>query len=234
LLEVEQLSASYAGVPALFDVSFRIDEGEIATIIGANGAGKTTILRALSGVQAEPAGHVRFLDQDLLRVSPPRRVGLGLVHVPEGRRLFPFLTVRENLVMGAFTREARKHQRASMERVYTMFPILQEREKQLAGSLSGGQQQMCAIGRGLMARPRLLMIDEPSLGLAPLIVRQIFEIVQQINQQGTTVLLVEQNAKLSLGIANRAYVLEGGRFALSGDPGALLHDERLKQAYMGL
>jgi branched-chain amino acid transport system ATP-binding protein len=215
-------------------VSLEVRDREIVALVGANAAGKTTTIRVISGLLSPQRGRVLFAGDDLAQVAAHRRVDLGIVQVPEGRRLFPFMTVMENLLLGAHPERARAERGRALEYVFGLFPILAERRDQLAGSLSGGEQQMCAIGRALMARPRLLMLDEPTLGLAPLLVRQIFETVRTINADGVTVLLVEQNVRQALTVAHRACVLESGRLVLDGPARDLLGDERLKRAYLGL
>ena len=233
LLEIADLAAGYGDVQVLWGVTFVVREGEIATLIGANGAGKTTTLKAVSGVVAATAGRILF-DGERIDTLPSHHIATrGISHVPEGRRLFPLMTVRENLELGTPTKEARRGREESIERIFSLFPKLKERAGQMAGTLSGGEQQMVAIGRGLMARPRLLMLDEPSLGLAPIVVREMFEIIREVNRQGITVLLVEQNVQQSLKIADRAFVLENGRVVLEGAGSDLLDDERVREAYLG-
>jgi len=234
LLRLEGVDAFYGGLQALFGVSFEVRDKEIVALVGANAAGKTTSIRVVSGLVAPRGGHVLFDGADLASVPAHRRVELGIVQVPEGRRLFPFMTVRENLLLGAHTERARAEKERTLQYVLALFPVLGERAGQLAGSLSGGEQQMCAIGRALMARPRLLMLDEPTLGLAPVLVGRIFETVRTINADGVTILLVEQNVRQALTLAHRACVLESGRLVLSGPARELLGDERLKRAYLGL
>jgi branched-chain amino acid transport system ATP-binding protein len=234
VLTLEGLAAGYGDLLAVRSVSLEVREGECVALIGANGAGKTTTLRAISGLLPIRAGRVQFRGESLAGLSPRRVVERGLAHVPEGRQLFPSLTVRENLEMGARTREARAGRNASFDAVFALFPRLQERERQLAGTLSGGEQQMLAIGRALMARPRLLLLDEPSLGLAPLMVRAIFEIVETVNGRGTTILLVEQNVLRALQLCHRGYVLENGEVTLSGRREELLASGHIRQAYLGL
>jgi branched-chain amino acid transport system ATP-binding protein len=234
VLSVEGLAAGYGDVLAVRSVSLEVREGECVALIGANGAGKTTILRAISGLLPIRAGRVRFRGESLAGLSPRRVVERGLAHVPEGRQVFPSLTVRENLEMGARTREARAGRNASFDAVFALFPRLQERERQLAGTLSGGEQQMLAIGRALMARPRLLLLDEPSLGLAPIVVGEIFGIVRRLNEdEGLAVLLVEQNARVALDVATRAYVLEVGRVAVEGESDELRVNEGVRRSYLG-
>jgi branched-chain amino acid transport system ATP-binding protein len=234
VLRLDRIDAFYGDLQALFGVSIEVREGEIIALVGANAAGKSTTLRVVSGLVTPRHGHVLFGERDLGAISAHRRVDLGIVQVPEGRHLFPFMTVRENLLLGAHTEHARGALRTTLEYVYSLFPVLRERSLQLAGSLSGGEQQMCAIGRALMSRPRLLMLDEPTLGLAPVLVARIFDTVKAINRDGVTVLLVEQNVRQALTIAHRAFVLESGHLALSGPARELLGDERLKRAYLGL
>jgi branched-chain amino acid transport system ATP-binding protein len=231
LLRVEALSVAYGAILALRDVDFEVRAGEIATLIGSNGAGKSTLMRAVSGLLRPRAGRIWFDGVDITAERADRRVARGISQVPEGRRIFANLTVRENLQMGAYLR--RGNEAAAYERALTLFPRLRERLGQSAGTLSGGEQQMLAIGRALMAQPRLLLLDEPSLGLAPLLVQQIFAIVREINAQGTTVVLVEQNARQALRVAQRAYVLETGAVTLAGEAGELARDERVRRAYLG-
>jgi branched-chain amino acid transport system ATP-binding protein len=228
------VDAFYGDLQALFGVSLEIRDKEILALVGANAAGKTTTLRVISGLLRPRAGRVLFNGDDLSRMPAHQRVERGIVQVPEGRRLFPFMTVGENLLLGAHPEAARTARGRSLEYVYALFPVLAERRAQLAGSLSGGEQQMCAIARALMGRPRLLMLDEPTLGLAPVLVGKIFETVRTINADGVTVLLVEQNVRQALTLAHRACVLESGRLALTGPAADLLGDERLKRAYLGL
>jgi branched-chain amino acid transport system ATP-binding protein len=234
LLKLEGIDAFYGDLQALHGVSLDVQEGEIVALVGANAAGKTTTLRVISGTLPARTGRVTFTGQDLTRVTAHDRVGQGIVQVPEGRRLFPFMTVRENLLLGAHPAAARAEQAKSLAYVLDLFPILGERTSQLAGSLSGGEQQMCAIGRALMTKPRLLMLDEPTLGIAPVLVQKIFETVAAINRAGVTILLVEQNVRRALALAHRACVLENGRLVLSGAARDLAADDRLKKAYLGL
>jgi len=233
MLKVENLDVYYGNIHALHAVSFEVKEGEIVTLIGANGAGKTTTLHAISGLIPIAAGSVRFLDQDLTALPPHQIVKLGLAQVPEGRRIFANLTVKENLEMGAFTRKDRKGINDDYEQVFMRFPRLKERLKQVAGTLSGGEQQMLAIARTLMSQPKLILMDEPSMGLAPLLVKEIFATIKEVNATGTTILLVEQNAQLALAIADRAYVLETGRVVLQGDAKELANSEEVRKAYLG-
>jgi len=234
LLKLEGVDAFYGDLQALYGVSLELEQGRVFALVGANAAGKSTTLRVISGLLTPRQGRVVFDGQDLTRVPAHQRVDLGIVQVPEGRRLFPFMSVVENLLLGAHTPRARAARDETLRDVYTMFPVLEDRRAQLAGSLSGGEQQMCAIGRALMARPRVLMLDEPTLGLAPVLVSRIFETVRTINAGGMTVLLVEQNVRQALTLADRAAVLESGHLVLSGRGPELLGDERLKRAYLGL
>lgn len=232
-LEITNLTAAYGDVQVLWGVSFSVREGEIATLVGANGAGKTTTLKAISGVVRATGGEVLFDGERIDRLSSHEIAARGIAHVPEGRRLFPLMSVKENLELGAIRAEATRLRAESFERIFALFPNLEERENQLAGTLSGGEQQMVAIARGLMARPRLLILDEPSLGLAPIIVKEMFDIVFTINREGITILLVEQNVQQSLKLANRAYVLENGRVVIEGTGAELLGDQRVREAYLG-
>ncbi|NOY44585.1 MAG: ABC transporter ATP-binding protein [Deltaproteobacteria bacterium] len=233
MLKVEEIHTYYDHIHALKGVSLEIREGEIVCLIGSNGAGKSTTLMTISGVLHPARGRVLFDGQDIAHRPADRIVGLGICQVPEGRRILPRLSVADNLEMGAFLRRDREGIRQDLEKVYELFPVLAERRRQQGGTLSGGEQQMLAIGRALMGRPRLLLLDEPSLGLAPIVVEKIFGIIQQINRDGTTILLVEQNANLALGVSDRAYVLETGRVTLSGPSRELAHDERVRKAYLG-
>jgi branched-chain amino acid transport system ATP-binding protein len=234
MLTVEHLAVFYGDVQALWDVSLAITEGEIVTLIGSNGAGKTTTLNTVSGLLRPRQGSITFAGQERQRESPQRIVEAGLIHIAEGRELFPYMTVLENLDLGAFAKRARRQRRQTLEYVLDLFPRLRERRQQLAGTLSGGEQQMVAIGRGLMARPRLLMLDEPSLGLAPLLVAELFDCIRRINTDQVTVLLVEQNVHMALDIAHRAYVLENGRTVRSGTAAELRADDSIQAAYLGL
>jgi len=234
LLTVDHLSVAYGAIRALRDVSINIQTGEIVALIGSNGAGKTTLLRTISGLLRPTDGAIRWQGDPLHTLPPHRIVRMGVCHVPEGRQIFANLGVRENLILGAYSQPHDKSARlAAMERVFEMFPILAERRHQNAGTLSGGEQQMLAIGRALMGKPKLLLLDEPSLGLAPLIVRKIFQIIRDINAQGTTILLVEQNAHMALTTAHRGYVLQSGHVQLSGPSKQLLEDPEVKRAYLG-
>jgi branched-chain amino acid transport system ATP-binding protein len=234
LLKLDGVDAFYGDLQALFSVSVEVPDGKIMALVGANAAGKSTTIRVISGLVTPRHGRVLFGGDDLARVPAHRRVELGIVQVPEGRRLFPFMSVTENLLLGAHTPHARASRGATLEYVHTLFPVLHDRRAQLAGSLSGGEQQMCAIGRALMARPKLLMLDEPTLGLAPVLVGRIFETVRTINADGVTVLIVEQNVRQALALADRAAVLESGKLVLEGAGRDLLVDDRLKRAYLGM
>jgi branched-chain amino acid transport system ATP-binding protein len=234
LLSVRKLSFSYGDLKVLWDIDLEVNQGEIVTVVGANGAGKSTTLRNISRLVKASSGEVVFDGVDLLRLEPHQVVERGIVQVPEARRIFPEMTVLENLRMGSFVKATRKDRARNMGRVFTLFPRLKERERQLGGTMSGGEQQMLAIARGLMANPRLLLLDEPSLGLSPLFVRHIFEIIKEINRQGITILLVEQNVYQSLKIAHRAYVVETGRVVLSGQGQELLANEHVRKAFLGM
>lgn len=234
MLTVQNLDVAYDDAQVLRQVAFRVAAGEIVALLGANGAGKTTTLRTISGLVRARSGQIEFDGARIERWLPHRIVEAGLVHVPEGRKIFPSMTVRENLELGSFMRAAKLKRRDSMERVYNLLPRLKERETQAAGTLSGGEQQMLAIGRALMARPKLLMLDEPSLGLAPLVVRDIFNTVKTINAEGVTVVIVEQNVSHTLAMANRGYVLENGRVVLEGAGQDLLTNAEMKKAYLGM
>ena len=233
MLEVRGVAADYGDVRALWDISLHVNAGEIVALVGPNGAGKTTLMRTIAGLHRPASGSVRFEGQQLDGLAPHRIVEHGLILVPEGRRLFGEMTVFENLSVGAFSSRARAARQKTLARVYDIFPILRERRTQVAATLSGGQQQMLAVGRALMGLPRLLLLDEPSLGLAPMVVRGIFEVIKAVNQEGITVLLVEQNAHLALEVADRAYILEQGRVAGEGTGKALLHDKQVQRAYLG-
>ncbi|MGB9775249.1 MAG: ABC transporter ATP-binding protein [Anaerolineae bacterium] len=233
LLRIENLHTYYGHVHALKGIDLEVEEGEIVTLIGANGAGKSTTLRTISGLVRPREGRVEFNGQVINHVPAHQIVQMGVCHVPEGRRIFTTLTVMENLMMGAYTVKDERTIRENLQRVFDLFPRLAERKNQLGGTLSGGEQQMLTIGRALMSRPRLLLLDEPSLGLAPLLVKAIFETIREINARGTTILLVEQNARAALKIAHRAYVLETGRVILSGPAQELMRDERVRKAYLG-
>jgi len=234
LLELAGVDVAYGDLPALQAVDLVVEAGETLSVVGANGAGKTTMLRTISGLLRPRRGEVRFEGERIDRLPCHRVVERGVVHVPEGRKVFPSLTVRENLELGSYTRAARAQRAPSLDRVFSLFPRLREREAQAAGTLSGGEQQMLAIGRALMTLPKLLMLDEPSLGLAPLIVKEIFATIAAINRDGTTVLLVEQNTRQALALSRRGYVLENGRVALVGTGAELLGNEHVKRAYLGM
>ena len=233
ILELEDLHVYYGAIHAVKGISLDVHEGEVVTLIGANGAGKSTTLRAINGLNRARSGRIVFQGQDITSAKPHEVVSLGISQSPEGRRLFPRMSVLENLEMGTFQRKDRSSHDDDLDRVFRLFPRLQERRSQKAGTLSGGEQQMCAIGRALMARPKLLLLDEPSMGLAPILVERIFEIIVEINQAGTPVLLVEQNALMALEVAHRGYVLETGHIALAGDAKSLRHDERVRRTYLG-
>ncbi|HEY8713062.1 MAG TPA: ABC transporter ATP-binding protein [Thermoanaerobaculia bacterium] len=233
MLEVNGIDVFYGNVQALWDLSFQVEQGEIVTIIGANGAGKSTTLRTVSGLMQPRRGQVVFEGADITRLAPNDRVGRGIVLVPEARQLWPAMSVLENLEMGAYKSAARRVRATTLENVFTMFPALKQRVRQKAGTLSGGEQQMCAIGRGLMARPRLLLLDEPALGLAPLMVREVFASLKAISEQGVTIVLVEQNVSHALALADRAFVLETGRVTLSGPARDLVNDIRIRDGYLG-
>ena len=232
LLKVEDINVYYGAIHAIKGVSFHVDEGEIVTLIGANGAGKSTTLKTVSGLLHSKTGSITFAGQPIDNVPAHRLVERGLAQVPEGRRVFLQMTVEENLEMGAYT-QPNANTAASLERVYEQFPRLKERQRQIAGTLSGGEQQMLAMGRALMSKPKLLMLDEPSMGLAPILVEQIFQIIRDLHKAGTTILLVEQNAQMALSVADRAYVLETGKITLSGTGEELIHSDEVRKAYLG-
>lgn len=232
MLEVKNINVYYGAIHAIKGISFDVSEGEIICLIGANGAGKTTILNTVSGLLPSRSGEITFMGQNLMKVPAHKMVTLGLAHVPEGRHVFTRMTVRENLEMGGYS-VAREELDGLMEEVYSHFPRLKERETQIAGTLSGGEQQMLAMGRALMSKPRLLMLDEPSMGLSPILVDEIFSIIRGLHQQGTTILLVEQNARMALSVANRGYVLETGKIVLSAAADELLHNDMVRRAYLG-
>ncbi len=234
MLKVENIDVFYGDLQVLWDLSFEVNEGEIVALVGANGAGKSTTLKTISGLLNPANGSIDFQGQRLDQIPANKIVEHGITHVPEGRRLFPEMTVRENLMMGSLTRQAKAKREESMEWIFGLFPRLREREKQMAGTLSGGEQQMLAVGRGLMALPKMIMFDEPSLGLAPILVAEIFKIIELINKKGVTVLVTEQNTKQSLEISNRGYVLENGRIVLSGSGQELLSNGHVKEAYLGI
>ena len=233
LLEIKDLEVNYGVIKAIKGVSFDVNEGEIIALIGANGAGKTTILHTITGLIQAKKGSIVFDGKELTKTPPHKRVSMGMAHVPEGRRIFQQLSVLENLKLGAYTRKDKSEIASTLKMVYERFPRLEERKNQVAGTLSGGEQQMLAMGRALMSKPRIILMDEPSMGLSPLLVSEIFDIIKVINESGTTVLLVEQNAKKALSIADRAYVLETGKITLSGDAKDLINDESVKKAYLG-
>jgi len=232
MLEVKDLQVYYGVIQALKGISFEVEQGDVVALIGANGAGKTTTLHTITGLLPSKAGSITFEGTDITHVPGYKLVSMGIAHVPEGRRVFASLTVLQNLKMGAYTRNDKKEIEDTIEMIYKRFPRLKERKNQLAGTLSGGEQQMLAMGRALMSHPRLIVLDEPSMGLYPLYVNEIFDIIQEINKDGVTVLLVEQNAKKALSISNKAYVLETGNIVLSGDAKELMNNERVKKAYL--
>lgn len=233
MLEIRDLEVNYGMIAAIKGVSFYVNEGEVIALIGANGAGKTTILHTITGLLKAKAGSIMFEGHELTKTPAHKIVELGMAHVPEGRRIFSHLTVLENLKLGAYTRKDKGGVAADLRKVYDRFPRLAERKKQIAGTLSGGEQQMLAMGRALMSSPKLLMLDEPSMGLAPILVEQIFEIIRTLHRNGTTILLVEQNAQMALSIADRGYVLETGKITLSGTGVELANSENVKKAYLG-
>lgn len=233
MLEVKDIKVYYGMIQAIKGVSFEVNKGEIIALIGANGAGKTTILQAVTGLLKSKSGKIIFEDKDITKTPGYKIVSMGMAHVPEGRRVFANLSVLDNLKMGAYTRKDKNEIKESLEMVYTHFPRLKERSIQSAGTLSGGEQQMLAMGRALMSRPRIILMDEPSMGLSPILVNEIFEIIKAVSKEGVTVLLVEQNAKKALEIADRAYVLETGNISLSGNAKDLINDDKVKKAYLG-
>ena len=233
LLKVDNINVYYGNIHAVKDISFEVDQGEIVTLIGANGAGKTTTLQTLTGLLSAKEGSVVFEGKDITKVPAHKIVEMGMAHVPEGRRVFADMSVYENLLMGAYTRKDKNEIAQSLEMVYKRFPRLKERTGQRAGTLSGGEQQMLAMGRALMSKPKIILMDEPSMGLSPIFVNEIFDIIKEVSESGTTVLLVEQNAKKALSIADRAYVLETGSITLEGKADDLLHDESVQKAYLG-
>jgi branched-chain amino acid transport system ATP-binding protein len=234
VLEVRGIDVYYGDAQALHQLSLEVREGEVVTLVGSNGAGKTTTLRAISGLRPIVRGDILFEDRSLVRLPAHRRAELGIALVPEGRELWPQLTVQENLELGAYGKAARQHLSDSLDRVHALFPVIRERARQVAGSMSGGEQQMVAIARALMSRPRLLMLDEPSLGLAPVVVRQVFDTIRRLHQEGLTILLVEQNLKKALEVADRGYVVETGRIAMEGVAGDLLDNPDIRSAYLGV
>ncbi|MDY3920393.1 MAG: ABC transporter ATP-binding protein [Candidatus Limivivens sp.] len=233
MLEIKDLAVYYGMIHAIKGVSFEVNEGEIIALIGANGAGKTTILHTITGLLSPKRGSVIFEGTDITKIPAHKIVSLGMAHVPEGRRVFAQLSVLQNLKLGAYTRSDKSEIEASLATVYKRFPRLEERKNQLAGTLSGGEQQMLAMGRALMSHPKIILMDEPSMGLSPILVNEIFDIIRSVNEAGTTVLLVEQNAKKALAIADRAYVLETGKIVTSGNADALMNDDSIKKAYLG-
>lgn len=233
MLKVENVNVFYGVIHAIKDISLEVKEGEIVSLIGANGAGKTSTLQAISGMLKPKSGRISFLGQDLSKAEAHNILKMGMAHVPEGRRVFAGMTVKENLEMGAYTRRDANEINDNLERVFMRFPRLLERRKQLAGTLSGGEQQMLAIGRAIMSNPKMLLLDEPSMGLSPLLVKEIFSIIKELNESGMTILLVEQNAKKALSISNRAYVLETGKIVLEGDAKELMENDAVKKAYLG-
>ena len=233
MLSVNNLQVHYGMIQAIKDVSFEVNEGEVIALIGANGAGKTTILHTVSGLLQPTKGSVIFEGQDITKIPAHKIVSLGMAHVPEGRRVFAQLTVLENLKLGAYTRKDKNEMEETLKMIYKRFPRLEERKNQIAGTLSGGEQQMLAMGRALMSHPKIILMDEPSMGLSPIFVDEVFKIIRDISAEGVTVLLVEQNAKKALNIANRAYVLETGNIILQGDAKKLMNDESVKKAYLG-
>ncbi|KFJ00562.1 MAG: ABC transporter ATP-binding protein [Bifidobacterium thermacidophilum] len=233
MLDIKNLSVSYGAIDAVKDISLHVDDGEIVSLIGANGAGKTTTLHTITGLVPAKSGSIMFNGQDLLKTKANRIVTLGMAHVPEGRHVFTRMSVQENLEMGAYSLKDTSHVAEDLDKVYTYFPRLKERRRQLAGTLSGGEQQMVAMGRAMMSRPNTILMDEPSMGLSPKLVKEIFRIIEKLHDEGITVLLVEQNAKMALSIADRAYVLETGRITMEGKASDLLHDEKVRKAYLG-
>jgi len=234
MIKLTNVDMSYGDLQVLWDISFEVHEGEIVVLVGANGAGKSSILKTISGLQKVSSGDITFMGESLTNVSPEKVINKGVVHVPEARRLFNEMTVEENLIMGSLQPEAKKKRNESIEMCYDLFPRLKERRLQLAGTLSGGEQQMVAVSRGLMSLPKLLMLDEPSLGLAPVLVQDIFDIIKSVREQGITVLLVEQNVQSTLTFCDRAYVLENGHITLEGTGDELLHNEHVRSAYLGI
>lgn len=234
MLQVEHVDAGYGDIQVLWDVSFQVQAKEFVVLVGANGAGKTTIMKTISSLLKPTRGDIKFEGQRLDLLPPYRMTEVGIAHVPEGRQLFPEMTVRENLELGSLTPRAKAHRQESLEWVLELFPRLRERQKQLAGTMSGGEQQMCAIARGLMSRPKMVLFDEPSLGLSPLLTQEIFHLAGEIHREGLTILMVEQNVKQSLAICDRAYVLENGRIVLEGNGPDLLENEQVKQAFLGI
>lgn len=233
MLEVQNLNVHYGSIHAIKDISLEVNEGEIVSLIGANGAGKTTTLHTTTGIKKATSGSIKLYDQDLTAIEPHKIITLGMAHVPEGRHIFAEMTVEENLEMGAFWLKGKTNVSQEIEKVYGRFPRLKERYRQPAGTLSGGEQQMLAIGRAIMSKPKIMLMDEPSMGLSPLLVREIFNIIQELNRSGMTILLVEQNAKMALSIAHRAYVLETGEIVMKGKAEDMLQDDNVRKAYLG-
>jgi len=234
LLSIDKINAGYGKVRVLCDISLEINEGEFVALLGSNGAGKSTVLKVISGMLRPTSGSVRLDGVDLTTLRAHKIVEQGIIQVPEGRQLFPKMTVLENLLIGGNNPKAKAARENSLNKVWHLFPVLEERKNQMAGTLSGGEQQMLAVGRGVMARPKILLLDEPSLGLGPILVTNVFKVLEEVNRDGITILLVEQNVKLSLNFSNRAYVLENGRIVMSGDSHQLLNDEAVKKAYLGI
>ncbi len=233
MLKINNLDVSYGAIHAIHNVSLEVNDGEIVSLIGANGAGKTTILHTITGLKEATSGEIFYNTTDLRKINPSKIVTLGIAHIPEGRHVFTKMTVEENLFMGAFTRNDKQQIAVDLETVYTRFPRLRERAKQLAGTLSGGEQQMLAMGRAIMSAPKMIVMDEPSMGLSPILIKEIFHIIKTCHEMGITILLVEQNAKMALSISDRTYVLENGRISMSGNAKELLEDDRVKKAYLG-
>lgn len=233
MLEVQNLNVHYGSIHAIKDISLEVNEGEIVSLIGANGAGKTTTLHTITGIKKATSGSIKLYDQDLTAIEPHKIITLGMAHVPEGRHIFAEMTVEENLEMGAFWLKGKTNVSQEIEKVYERFPRLKERYRQPAGTLSGGEQQMLAIGRAIVSKPKIMLMDEPSMGLSPLLVREIFNIIQELNRSGMTILLVEQNAKMALSIAHRAYVLETGEIVMKGKAEDMLQDDNVRKAYLG-
>ncbi len=234
LLEIKDLCAGYGDLQVLFDISMKVDEGEVVSLVGSNGAGKTTLLRILSGLEPIKSGSILYQGQDLTKIKPYEKADHGIAHIPQGRGILGSLTVRENLVMGAYPKSARAAMETNIEKSFQMFPILKERQNQMAGSLSGGEQQMLAIARALMISPKLLMLDEPSLGLAPIVVKDMFDIISDVAKQGVSILIVEQNLNQALAVADRGYVLETGQIVMEGKASELLENEEIQAAYLGI
>lgn len=234
MLQIENLDVYYGDLQALSNVSINVSDGEVVALLGVNASGKSTTVKTVSGLVKSTAGNIIFKDEKINDLPAHARTDKGLIQVPEGRQLFPFLTVRENLELGAFTKKARKDIRENIERVFELFPRMKEREKQIAGTMSGGEQQMCAIGRGIMANPKLIILDEPTLGLAPLLVKHTFEIVKELQKEGMTILLVEQNIRQSLEIVDRAYLLNNGKIIKEGTSEELINDDKVKESYFGI